>query len=165
MSAATPPVRVLIVDDDRLLRLLVARTLEAAGCVVEEGDSGAAALRLAQTLPDVVVIDVNLPDLSGLAVCRALRAAERTADVGLVVVTAAEDNRTIVSALDAGADDCLRKPVDAEILIARVRRAVAHAGERRAARAARERLARATAVLDEAVTPAEVLRRLRPLLR
>ncbi|HEY1099286.1 MAG TPA: response regulator [Myxococcota bacterium] len=160
------PIRVVVVDDDRLVRLLVGEALKGAGLVVEEGDSGATALRLAQSVPDVVVIDVNLPDLSGLNVCRALRANERTADIGIVFLTGAEDARTVVGAFNVGADDCLHKPVVPEILVARVQRAAAHAAARAAARVTRQRLAACRTALSSGTsgTPTATLDAVRAAL-
>lgn len=109
-------VRAAVVDDDRLMRELVRRTLESRGYAVVEGDTGAAGLRLAQSKPDVMVLDLNLPDLSGLAVCRAIR----TSGVPVVFLTADDSERTIVSCLESGAADYVQKPFTPSVLIARV---------------------------------------------
>jgi len=161
--------RALVVDDDRLVRMIVVQTLLGAGFVVDEGDSGAAALRLVQSAPDLLVIDVNLPDLSGLHVCRAIRASDKTADIGVIFLTGDDDARTIVGAFAAGADDCLHKPMFGDVLVARARRAVAHADGRRALRRAREQLKQAKPILDEleasTTAPArEAAKKLRALL-
>lgn len=162
--------RALVVDDDRMVRMILVRTLSAAGFVVEEGDTGAAALQLAQTIPDVVIVDINLPDLSGLNVCRALRASGKTADIGVVFLTGDNDSRTIVNAFAAGADDCLHKPVLGDVLVARVKRAVGHAEGRRALRRYRESVQLGKLLLDEleaSTTPAtrETAKKLRALLQ
>jgi DNA-binding response OmpR family regulator len=137
VNGATP--RAVIVDDDRGVRFLVGHVLRAAGYIVEEADTGAGALRLAQTAPALFVVDVHLPDVSGLAVCRAICAAQP--ECAVVVLTANDDPRTVTSSLSTGADDCLHKPVIAEILVARAHRAVAHAAQRRALRVAQRTLA------------------------
>lgn len=116
METKNPPLRAAVVDDDRLLRELVRRTLEARGYVVSEGETGAAGLRLAQSKPDVMILDLNLPDLSGLAVCRAIRSS----GVPVVFLTASSDERTIVSCLESGAADYVQKPFAPTVLQARV---------------------------------------------
>jgi DNA-binding response OmpR family regulator len=100
------PLRAAVVDDDRLTRLLVRRTLEAAGYAVEEADSGAAGLRLAQQRPDVMILDLQLPDMSGLAVCRAV-----TRDVPVVFLTATDDAHVTDQCYRSGAMDCVQKPI------------------------------------------------------
>lgn len=109
-------VRAAIVDDDRLLRENVRRTLESRGYAVVEGETGASGLRLAQSKPDVMILDLNLPDLSGLAVCRAIR----TSGVPVVFLTADDSERTIVSCLESGAADYVQKPFIPSVLLARV---------------------------------------------
>jgi len=165
----TEALRALVVDDDRMVRMIVVQTLSAAGFVIDEGETGAAALQQAQKLPDVVVIDVNLPDLSGLNVCRALRASGKTADIGVVFLTGDDDARTIVNAFAAGADDCLHKPIFGDVLVARVKRAVGHADSRRALRRTRDAVQLGKPLLDEleaSAAPAtrEAAKKLRALL-
>lgn len=105
-----------VVDDDRLMRELVRRALEGRGYRVVEGENGAAGLRLAQSKPDVMVLDLNLPDLSGLAVCRAIRST----GVPVVFLTADDSERTIVACLESGASDYVQKPFIPSVLLARV---------------------------------------------
>lgn len=136
VDGASP--RAIVVDDDRAVRFIVGRVLRAAGYVIEEAETGAAALRLAQTSPALLVVDVHLPDMSGLAVCRAICSGQP--ECAVLVLTANDDPRTVTSALGTGADDCLHKPVVAEVLVARAHRAVAHAGQRRALQQARRTL-------------------------
>lgn len=116
------PPRAVVIDDDRAIRLLVSSTLRSAGYVVEEGETGASALRLAQTVPDVMVLDLHLPDLSGLAVCRAIRGGRVTADVPIVFLTATDDAAVITSGFVAGASDYIVKPFVGELLAVRVNR-------------------------------------------
>lgn len=116
--------RALIVDDDGLVRLLVSRVLAAAGYEVAVGADGVSALKLAQDLPDVIVLDMNLPDVSGVAVCRAIRTNPATQDIPIVVLTGAEDARTSIASFQAGADDFVRKPFVDEVLVLRVNRIV-----------------------------------------
>lgn len=137
MLDGAPP-RAVVVDDDRGVRFIVGRVLRAAGYAVEEAETGAAALRLAQTSPALLVVDVHLPDMSGLAVCRAICGSQP--ECAVVVLTANDDPRTVTSSLATGADDCLHKPVVTEVLVARAHRAVAHAAQRRALHHARATL-------------------------
>lgn len=144
------PPRALVVDDDRGIRNAVSAALRTAGYTVEEADTGVVALRLAQNIPDVIVLDLNLPDLSGLAICRALRQTNQTADVPIVFLTATDDEKTIASGFLAGAADYIVKPFVPEILAMRVNR-VARARLAEIERQKRaEELEAATHALNEA---------------
>lgn len=120
MGEEPPELRAAVVDDDRLIRHLVRTALELEGFSVVEGDTGASGLRLAQEQPDVMVLDLHLPDVSGLAVCRAIRATEATADVPIIFLTATDDERTIASCFEAGASDYVMKPFAPAVLATRV---------------------------------------------
>jgi two-component system response regulator MprA len=127
--------RLLIVDDDRPLRDAVRRALSLAGYDVETSPSGGDALtRLGTTVPDAVVLDVGLPDLDGLEVCRRLRAGGERVPVLMLTARDAVEDR--IDGLDAGADDYLVKPFDIGELQARLRALLrrsdpAHEGELR----------------------------------
>jgi two-component system, OmpR family, response regulator MprA len=114
------PERVLIVDDDPpVLRMLV-RTLAAEGYdTVAAPDGGAALAAVERSVPDIVVLDVAMPGIDGLAVCRRLRAKGIGAPVLLLTARDAVEDR--VAGLDAGADDYLVKPFATPELLARVR--------------------------------------------
>ena len=114
--------RILVVDDvPANLKFLEAR-LSAEYFDVRTASSGPAALRLcAQTVFDVVLIDVMMPGVDGFEVCRRLKADETTAHVPVILVTALDQAADRVRGLEAGADDFLTKPVDELSLIARVR--------------------------------------------
>jgi signal transduction histidine kinase len=144
------PSRAAVVDDDRLLRELVRRTLEAHGYDVVEGENGAAGLRLAQSKPDVMVLDLNLPDMSGLAVCRAIRGGAATEGVPVVFLTASDDEKTIVSCLESGASDYVSKPFAPSVLAARVEAVVRTHKAELARRKHTDELAAAYAALGEA---------------
>jgi response regulator RpfG family c-di-GMP phosphodiesterase len=102
--------RLLLVDDDQGLRTLLRTTFEVFDIEVEEADSGPAALeRIAARKPDVVVLDVNMPAMSGLEVCARIKANEETARIGVVLLTGS-DGGTAENADAAGADAFLRKP-------------------------------------------------------
>jgi len=114
--------RAVVVDDDRGIRDAVSQALRTAGYTVEVGETGASALRLAQSVPDVLVLDLNLPDLSGLAICRALRAGPKTADVPIIILTGTHDDSVVASGFMAGAIDYIVKPFVPEVLAVRVNR-------------------------------------------
>jgi two-component system response regulator MprA len=112
--------RILIVDDDRALRAALRRTLVLAGYEVEVAEGGAAGLeRIAAGPPDAVVLDLGMPDVDGLEVCRRLRAAGDRVPVLMLTARAAVEDR--IDGLDAGADDYLVKPFDLGELKARLR--------------------------------------------
>jgi two-component system response regulator MprA len=112
--------RVLVVDDDPAVRESLRRSLAFNGYQVELADDGEHALRkVAATHPDVVVLDVMMPRMDGLAACRALRAAGD--DVPVLMLTARDEVSDRVAGLDAGADDYLPKPFALEELLARLR--------------------------------------------
>src|SRR3954468_17092073 len=113
------PERVLVVDDDALVRRMLTRTLAAEGFDVEHVADGGAALAAAEaTAPDLVVLDVTMPGLDGLAVCRRLRANGLRGSV--LMVTARDAVADRVAGLQAGADDYLVKPFAVEELVARL---------------------------------------------
>ena len=111
---------VLVVDDDLSIRRMLGRTLAAEGFAVDAvGDGGSALAAIERRMPDVVVLDVMMPGLDGLAVCRRLRAAGL--DVPILLLTARDGVAERVAGLDAGADDYVAKPVAPEELAARLR--------------------------------------------
>jgi two-component system response regulator MtrA len=119
--------RILLVEDDPSIRELTAIGLRAAGYTVDEAADGRAALeRFAATGPDAVVLDIMLPILDGLAVCRRIRV---DSSVPIVMLTARTDAFDVVAGLEAGADDYVRKPFEMPELLARLRVALRHAGD------------------------------------
>ena len=112
--------RLLVVDDDRALREALRRALELAGYDVRLSETGATALAdVAGTVPDAVVLDVGLPDIDGLEVCRTLRRDGNRVPVLMLTARDAVSDR--IDGLDAGADDYLVKPFDVDELKARLR--------------------------------------------
>lgn len=111
--------RVLLVDDDKKLLPLLERGFRYEGFEVLAAANGEDGLALARTrTPDVVVLDIGLPALDGLEVCRSLR---RHADIPIIMLTARDEVADKVSALDLGADDYVTKPFAFDELVARVR--------------------------------------------
>jgi two-component system response regulator MprA len=111
---------VLVVDDDGPIRRMLERTLAAEGYAVSAvADGGAALAAVELSVPDAVVLDVAMPGLDGLAVCRRLRA--KGLALPILLLTARDEVDDRVAGLDAGADDYLVKPFAAEELLARIR--------------------------------------------
>ena len=114
--------RILVIDDSPLFRELEARFLAGSG-QVETAASGTQGLEVVRRHPpDVVVVDLEMPDLSGDGVCRAIRADAQLAGVGVIVITDGEQPEERARAIRAGADDVLTKPVNRVSLIQAVRR-------------------------------------------
>ena len=114
--------RILIVDDVATNRIVMKVKLAEACYAVEQADNGTAALQAArENSPDLIILDVLMPDMSGLEVCRRLKEDARTADIPVLLVTALSDRASKMAGLEAGADDFLTKPVDEVTLLARVR--------------------------------------------
>jgi two-component system, OmpR family, response regulator MprA len=111
--------RILVVEDDRPIAAMLERVLGAEGYDVDVADDGNQALRRARERPfDLVVLDLMLPGLDGIAVCRRLRA---TGSIPILVLTARGRTEDRVLGLDSGADDYVAKPFHNEELLARVR--------------------------------------------
>jgi two-component system, OmpR family, response regulator MtrA len=111
--------RVLLVEDDQVIRDITARGLENSGFnVMPEGDGRLALMRFRDQPFDIVVLDLMLPSLGGLEVCRRIR---QTSQVPLIMLTARGETSDVVIGLEAGADDYVTKPFDIEELVARLR--------------------------------------------
>jgi two-component system, OmpR family, phosphate regulon response regulator PhoB len=120
-NAASAP-RILVVEDESDLALLLAYNLEAEGYLVESVERGdEAELRLAESAPDLVILDWMLPGVSGLEICRRLRARENTRTLPVIMVTARGEEAERVRGLSVGADDYVVKPFSVPELMARVR--------------------------------------------
>ena len=114
---------VLIVDDERSIRLSLRTILSGLGFVVIEAARGEEALSLIRTARfDVILLDINIPGIGGIEVCRKMRKADPRIPIVMLTVLGSEDRK--VEALDAGADDYITKPFQLRELIARLRAAV-----------------------------------------
>jgi len=114
--------RILVVDDDPQIRRVMRVTLTGQGYAVDDAKSGDAALeKLREQRFDLVLLDMNMPGMSGLEVCHSIRGQSEMAVIMLTVRDSEEDK---VAALDAGADDYVTKPYNAPELLARIRAAL-----------------------------------------
>ena len=120
-AARTAP-RVLVVEDEPALSLLLAYNLEAEGYIAERAERGdEAELRLAESPPDLVILDWMLPGVSGLEICRRLRARPATQALPVIMLTARGEEGERIRGLSVGADDYVVKPFSVPELMARVR--------------------------------------------
>jgi two-component system KDP operon response regulator KdpE len=116
---------ILVVDDEPQIRRVMKTTLAANAYAVAEAVSGEDALEKFESLhPDLVLLDINMPGMGGLAACREIR---RHSEVPIIMLTVRHFERDKVSALDAGADDYVTKPFGMEELLARIRAALRRA--------------------------------------
>jgi two-component system KDP operon response regulator KdpE len=122
MSAA--PLKVLVVDDEPPIRKLLRMGLGTQGYQTIDAPNAKAALDLMAEMPDLVILDLGLPDMQGLDLLRAIRA--RREELPIVVLSSREDEAVKVKALDLGADDYVTKPFGMEELLARMRAALRH---------------------------------------
>ena len=122
MSAA--PLRVLVVDDEPPIRKLLRMGLGTQGYEILEAPNGKTALELAAADPDLIILDLGLPDIQGLELLRMLRSQNER--VPIVVLSSRGDEAAKVQALDHGADDYVTKPFGMDELLARMRAALRH---------------------------------------
>lgn len=112
---------VLIVDDEPSGRQTLEAVLEGEGYRLEMAESGFQALEKArELLPDVILLDVMMPGLTGYEVCERIRADEKLAEIPIIILTALDDRNSMLRALEAGADDFITKPFDRHELRARL---------------------------------------------
>ena len=123
--------KMLIADDDRDLRELIGFTLTQAGYLVLKSGDGPSALQTFENeSPDLVVLDINMPGMSGFQVCEAIRRRSR---VPVIMLTVRGEEEDLVRALELGADDFLTKPFSPRTLLARIKALLRRAGMENAA--------------------------------
>jgi len=114
--------RILVVDDESDILELIQYNLSKAQYDVAGVESGEEALaHMRTTLPDLIVLDLMLPGVGGLELCKALKRDQRTAAIPIVILTARGEEADIVAGLELGADDYLTKPFSPRVLLARIR--------------------------------------------
>jgi two-component system phosphate regulon response regulator PhoB len=114
--------RVLVIEDERGLTEALSWALEREGYDVQVAHDGQEGLRKAQTLlPDLIILDLMLPGMGGLEVCRALRAGERTRDVPIIMLSAKAEETDQVVGFSLGADDYVTKPFHTKVLVQRIK--------------------------------------------
>ena len=117
-----PAKRILVVDDQPQMRRFMRSTLTTAGYEIDDAKTGEEALnKLREFHPDLVILDINMPGMGGLATCREIRTGTT---VGIVMLTVRNSEEDKVAALDAGADDFVTKPFSTPELLARIRAAL-----------------------------------------
>src|SRR5258708_23606202 len=120
------PCRILIVDDNEMNRDMLARRLERKGYVIHLAEGALSLLERIQQEPvDLVLLDVEMPGISGLEALETLRAGYSPIQLPIIMVTAKDQSEDIVKALDLGANDYLTKPIDFPVALARIRTQVA----------------------------------------
>ena len=113
---------ILIVDDDPTARETAVAMLEGAGYQIEQAKDGLHAFEILEHLqPDLILLDVMMPGMTGFEVCRRIRSTPQLAEVPIIMLTALDDRDSLLQGIDSGADDFLHKPVDRHELAARVR--------------------------------------------
>lgn len=136
------PHRVLIVDDNEMNRDMLSRRLERKGYLVQEAESARCLVERIQKDPvDVVLLDIEMPEISGLDALQALRAHYAPIELPVIMVTAKDRSEDIVAALDLGANDYVTKPIDFPVAFARIQTQVSHKHAEEALRESEERYA------------------------
>jgi two-component system, OmpR family, alkaline phosphatase synthesis response regulator PhoP len=114
--------RILVVDDEEDILELVRHNLAREGYRVDCAETGTKALADAQSLmPDLMILDLMLPDIDGFNICKKLKAAPETLNLPIIMLTARTEESDMVAGLECGADDYITKPFSPRVLIARVR--------------------------------------------
>jgi DNA-binding response OmpR family regulator len=117
-----PARRILVADDDRMIRLLVRMLLEQDGFKVLEAENGAEALAMTRSAkPDLLLVDLQMPDMTGYQVLQKMLADPAQASIPVIVLTSESGSAVESQVLDMGAEDFLAKPFKPEVLIARIR--------------------------------------------
>ncbi|MBI4211950.1 MAG: response regulator [Deltaproteobacteria bacterium] len=123
ISPALPngSLHVLVIDDDTTNLTLIDKTLSARGMNVSVTTSGKAGLlKISQSPPDVILLDVMMPEMNGFEVCRQLKSKESTRLIPVILITALQEREDKITGIEAGCDDFISKPIDRMELVARV---------------------------------------------
>lgn len=121
--------RVLVADDDPVTRELIIHKLETEGYDTLPAEDGTSALALArERAPDIAVLDVNMPDISGFDVCRMFRADPGVARIPVIMLTGSVHEADVSTGFDSGADDYVSKPFSPRELVNRIQAVLARAG-------------------------------------
>jgi CheY-like chemotaxis protein len=109
--------RILLVDDNEQNRYVMSRTLRSPQLEIEECSTGVAALERVRSLPDLVILDIRLPDIPGYEVCRRIKQDPATAHIAVLQVSAFIGEQGKAAAIAAGADALLTHPIDPAVLL------------------------------------------------
>jgi adenylate cyclase len=153
MATMNRPARILVVDDNEVGRDIVVTRLQLNGYETLEAADGKHALATArQSTPDLILLDVMMPEIDGIEVCRQLKSDPELPFIPVILVTAKTQTDDVVTGLDAGADEYLTKPIDQTALIARVRSALRVKSLHDQLNAQAAHLAKLNLTLEERVT-------------
>ena len=121
---------ILIIEDDEDIQQLVGFNLIKAGFQVEYADSGEQALtKISKQHPDLILLDIMLPGMDGIEVCKTLHSHNQTAEIPIIMLTAKGEETDIVGGLEVGADDYITKPFSPKVLLSRIKAVLRRKGE------------------------------------
>lgn len=120
--------KILIIDDDILIRETVALALVGAGFeVVTLGDASSAMIDVRREQPALIILDLYMPHINGLDLCRALKEDAQTKHIPVMIFTGSNETVDVISGIDAGAFQYIKKPVDGSVLITKIKAMLHHA--------------------------------------
>ena len=118
-------IKILLVDDDEAILELLAYNLKKENYVIETASNGKKALELAHIfLPDIIIMDVMMPEMDGIRACRLIRKEVKKKQIHILFLTARSDENAEVAALDEGADDYISKPIKIRALLKRIEKVI-----------------------------------------
>jgi len=125
-----PGEAILIIEDEHDIRELISYTLENEGYEVFKAADGTKGLETARKkTPDLILLDIMLPDIDGLEVCRRIKRDEHTGSIPVIMLTAKSEDSDVISGLELGAEDYITKPFSPRVLVARLRAVLRRKGE------------------------------------
>jgi two-component system response regulator RpaA len=131
MQRDSKPKTILVVDDDPQVVEMIHCALRLAGFSVATAPDGVTALKMARALlPDLILLDLVLPELDGFSVCETLRRDRTTASIPIIMLTGLSSQLNRFAGLESGANDYLPKPLDLSLLIARIRTLISEAANK-----------------------------------